>query len=304
MINDLTDRGYTIIIIPVTKDGTINMKLYEKLVIENKDKIVLVSCMLVNNEIGTIQPINEMIQFLKNECSDAIFHSDVGGSIGLFHKLYNDFVIVPDIITCSCYKFHGPHYGLLISNCIMRHEYYGTPDVRNICEIQMALSDYISKYNILEINNNIIKNILITTLSTIFDMNGIAYKFLNNKPTVNNIVSFILPALKASFIQQKLSDKNIYIGSGSACTTNSGSHTLKAMGYSDEISQKLIRLSYNSNDFNKDDYSYIVALIGDSIVNIIKSHEFLVSTIDKSTIIQSVPQKKNNQIICTYCSYI
>ena len=151
MMNDFTDRGYTIIIIPVTEDGTINMKLYEKLVMENKDRIVLVSCMLVNNEIGTIQPINEMIQFLKLECPDAIFHSDVGGSIGLFHKLYNDFVMVPDIVTCSCYKFHGPHYGLLLSNCIMRQEYYGTPDVRNICEIQMALSDHIEKYNSLQI---------------------------------------------------------------------------------------------------------------------------------------------------------
>jgi len=276
-VRQLLDRGYTIVTIPVTTTGIINIVEFEKLLVEYSNRTVMVSCMLINNETGIIQPIVKMINVTKKINSNIIFHSDVGCGI----HMIKTFDVIPDIITCSCYKFGGPHYGLLMatSNMGLRKEYYGTPDVYNICAVTFAVCDYLDSFDLNDTNNAIFKLVLQNVFNEKFRVNNITFIPLNTEITVSNIFSFILPCLKASYIQQQLSKVGFAIGSGSACTTNEGSHTLKVMGYDANISQRLIRLSFSLDDLKiktHEEYINIAETLADLIISTINSASFLI----------------------------
>lgn len=244
-----TDRSYTIILIPCNKDGIINLFEYDELLKKYKDRIVLITCMLVNNEIGTIQPINEMVKIKNKYNNKIIFHSDVGSSA----SLVNEFIDYPDVITMSCYKYGGPHYGLMLHNnkCKFRPVYYGTPDVYNIYYCSLVFEDYIKNKKETNENNKLTKAYLIEKIKKLFDENKISY-ILFDKNTADNIVSFILPSIKSSIVQQYLSENEFAVGAGSACTTNEGSHTLRSIGFSESISQSLIRLTFDDKIKSED----------------------------------------------------
>jgi adenylyl- and sulfurtransferase ThiI/cysteine sulfinate desulfinase/cysteine desulfurase-like protein len=274
----LNSKGYNIVIIPVNKNGIVNLETFTEQVSLHKDKLLLVSCMFVNNEIGTIQPILEMVKIVKSQRDDnIIFHSDISGNIGEFYNLtkLSDNVL-PNIVSFSAYKFGGPHYGLILSSTKLTPKYYGTPDVKNILATTNALQLYLAEYDVLNTANNVFKNNLKSILFNSFESNNIEYIDLDTILTTSNILAFLLPGLKASYVQQKLSDNLIAIGSGSACTTNEGSTTVRAMGYSESVSQELIRLSFNSKDYQVDKHNEICQRVATLFVDTIKSSLFLV----------------------------
>lgn len=280
LAHNLNTKGYNLVIIPATKDGIINLEIFAKQLNEYSDKLAIISCMFVNNEIGTVQPILEMVKLAKAQFNDVIFHSDVSGSVGEFYKLLQtceENIIVPDIVTFSAYKFGGPHYGIVLTNVKLKPKYYGTNDVKNILATTNALELYLTEYDSLVQHNTQFKAQLKTTLFELFELHKITYVDLDvPTSTVSNILSFVLPGLKSSFIQQKLSEKLIAIGSGSACTTNEGSSTILAMGYPPDIAQQLIRLSFNALDYNNDQYINIIQILANEIIEIVKSHLFLI----------------------------
>ena len=257
----LNDKGYIIVVIPVTTCGIVNIVEYSRLVETYKDKVVLISCMYVNNELGIIQPIEELVKVAKYKCPTVIFHSDVSCCPSHFTSKPNAINMAgptwPDIITFSAYKFGGPHYGVVAYNASiqLRQKYFGTPDVESICLIVCAFEQYLSEYDKSMQLNAEFKKILAKTLFDTFDEKSIEYINLDmGDATKCNIVPFIIPALKSSVIQKGLSAKGVAIGAGSACLSNEGSHTLKAMGYDSDISQKLVRLSFNVGDFDKTEW--------------------------------------------------
>lgn len=264
----LNEKGYTIIIIPVTNSGIIDLKEFTTIIEKYADRIILVSCMMTNNEIGVRQPIEEMIKITKSIKLSVIFHSDCG----LDFEKVNNFEYKPDIITFSCYKIRGPHYGIVLAlpHVEFRNHNYGTPDVYNIMASAVSTKYYFDNFQKTKKQQKDFKNILISTLDNEFSKHNIAiYKLVDDSMCIENIYSFIIPCLKASYIQQKLSEKNIYIGSGSACTTNTGSHTLKSMGFDSDMSQKLIRLSFDI--FPDKDSQDIVNILAKEMCEIIKS---------------------------------
>ena len=277
IFQSLNLRGYEIITYPTDKTGIINTETFEKLIDKYSDKIACVSCMMVNNEIGTIQPIQRIANIIKNNPTNSkiIFHCDVGGSVELFIDMINERnnIVYPDSITFSGYKFGGPHCGVMLTNIEMRPTYYGTPDVESIYKLTESLKLYVQETDLRSLENKKIKNVLKHILLTKFDQQNIKIIDLDTLNSVDNIWAFILPVLKASMIQQKLSEKQIAIGSGSACTTNEGSHTLKSIGYDSNISQRLIRLSFNALLF--DDYEQAALLLAEEICEFVKEHQFL-----------------------------
>lgn len=289
----LNERGYIIIIVPVTSFGIINILEFQKLINEYGNKIALVTCMMVNNEIGVIQPLETMLEITKSKSKEIIFHSDVSCCISIFMDKLKNSKFIPDTITFSSYKFGGPHFGVLLSNTQLRQQYTGTPDVQSIVNVTRCLEQYLLEQNFSKIQDAEFKKVLKETIYNYFDEEQIEYRDLDTSETIHNLLSFVLPDLKASIIQQKLSNLGIAIGSGSACLSNEGSHTLKAMGYDNDISQKLVRLSFNVNnlDISEKEYKEVSKSLASKIVDVIKENKFLTKKTENK-IIEIVPTHK------------
>lgn len=242
--HELNIKGYTIVVFPVDKNGFVNIQKFKELLKEYLARVVVISCILTNNEIGTIQPINELVKISKELKPEVIFHSDCACNLV---QLFNCDCF-PDIVTFSCYKFHGPHIGMLLSNVKMNEAKFGTPDVKNFYFASLSLQKYISSYNSIKNLQLNFKLKLKTLLYENMINNNIKFIDLDTDNSAHNILAFIVIGIKTSLIQKELSNKFIAIGSGSACTTNEGSHTVLAMGYSEHVSSQLVRLSFNYVD--------------------------------------------------------
>ncbi len=96
-------QGYTTTKVPVTPEGVINL---EKLKEAVDKETALVSIHLVNSEIGTIQPIKEAVEIVKDQNPAALFHTDASDAYGRIPFSVQDLKV--DLATVSSFKVLGP----------------------------------------------------------------------------------------------------------------------------------------------------------------------------------------------------
>lgn len=99
----LQKSGFTITKIPVDNEGFVNL---EKLAEAVDKETVLVSLSLVNHEIGTIEPLKEALETVKDRNSQAVFHTDASDAYGRIPFNVQDLDV--DLATISSYKIQGP----------------------------------------------------------------------------------------------------------------------------------------------------------------------------------------------------
>ncbi|QKF94225.1 bifunctional protein tRNA sulfurtransferase thii and cysteine sulfinate desulfinase/cysteine desulfurase domain [Fadolivirus algeromassiliense] len=261
ILNELVNRGYTVIKIPVTKDGVVDLNILHDTIEKYKDTIALVSIMNVNNETGIIQPINKIYNIIKNTNKNILFHSDICQGIGLLYRQLSEY---PDIVSFSTYKLGGPHLGVVLSNYQIEEEYTGTEDTYSIQLFGHVFEKYFKKSedddNVTKIS--MIKNKIKQSMIDISNKLGIDIIDISQNQSVNFIQSFLLPqSYETKTIQGLLSEKNIYIGTGSACSSqsNKGSHVIESMGYTSQT-YSLLRFSYNETITENDIYNMSVQL--------------------------------------------
>ena len=103
-VTDLLSKyGFTVVKIPVDGEGFINL---EKLADVVDKETILVSLSAVNHEIGTIEPIKEALEIIKDENPEAIFHTDASDAYGKIPFNVQDLNV--DLATLSSYKILGP----------------------------------------------------------------------------------------------------------------------------------------------------------------------------------------------------
>ena len=98
----LQDEGFDVTYLPVEKDGKVNLELLEKSI---RPDTCLVSIMMVNNEIGTIQPIKEIGALVKKH-KGVYFHTDAAQAVGKVPINVDDMKI--DVMSISGHKLYGP----------------------------------------------------------------------------------------------------------------------------------------------------------------------------------------------------
>lgn len=102
-LGELKNRGYKVDYAPVDSGGRVILEEFEKLI---RPDTFLVSAMIVNNEIGTLEPLQEMSKILKNKNPHALFHTDAVQGFGKVP--INVDAINADMVSLSSHKIHGP----------------------------------------------------------------------------------------------------------------------------------------------------------------------------------------------------
>ena len=262
-------EGFEVSYVKVNKNGIVDLNdLKEKI---RKDTI-LISIMFANNEIGTIQPVNEISKIATK--NNILFHTDGVQAIGNIKIDVKNMNI--DSLSLSAHKFYGPKgIGLLYLRDGIKFRKYlnggyqernrraGTENVAGIVGLAKAMS---LVYENLEENNKKtieLRNYFINKIQK--DIQGIKINGdLMNRVPGNISVSFDF--IEADNILQELDKRGIYVSTGSACTTGriEPSHILKAIGLSDTIAHSTIRISLGKYNTKKEiDYTieYLVDIV-------------------------------------------
>ena len=253
----LETKGIEVTYLPVKSDGLLDVKMLEDAI---RRDTILVSIMYVNNEIGIIQPIKEIAEIAHN--SEAIFMTDATQAVGKITVNVNELGI--DLMSFSAHKFYGPKgIGALFVRSRGAHKVKpapllhggghergirsGTLNVPNIIGLGKACEIANGEMNenairIMELRDKLEKELLKVDGSKI---NG------SKTHRLYNIINIRFEGIDADALITGM--KNIYISTGSACTSASiePSHVLKSLGLTSKESYSSIRISlskYNTHN--------------------------------------------------------
>ena len=254
---------FTISYLPVNNQGIINL---ESLKSQLTPKTSLVSIMLANNEIGTIQPIHEITKIIRdyseNNNTSIMIHTDAVQAPGYINLNVKDLDV--DLLSLSSHKFYGPKgCGILyvkrgtpftpitVGGNQERQRRAGTENVSGIVGTAKALE--LAELERDEITKKTIK-LRDKLISGIF--NNIENVTLNGHPTqrLANNAHFSFQDIEGESILLSLDLEGIAASSGSACTSASlePSHVLKSIGLTDEIAQSSVRMTLGKNTTEKE----------------------------------------------------
>ena len=243
-----TEFGFKVTYLNPNSDGVITVKEVESAL---TDKTILVSLMAVNNEIGSINPIEE-ISNLVEKYPKVVFHVDACQAIGNLEKEINYSKV--DLLTISGHKIHGlVGFGALIKkkkiellplNSGGGQEYgyrSGTEDLANALALVQAVKDIINKE---KEYYDYVKGLADKLLSYLQSRKDL-YELNVPNPVNPYIINFSTINRKGSVVVEALSNNNIMVSSTSACHSSKekGSYVVKALGKDDKISNNTVRVS-------------------------------------------------------------
>lgn len=262
--------GYPVAYLHPNKDGFITPSNLEATI---SDQTKLVSIMMVNNEIGTIQPIKELCDVAHKH--GAVFHTDAVQAIG--HIPVDVKALGVDVMSCSAHKFNGPKgIGFLfIKKETMLSAYAdggaqefglraGTENIAGIVGMSVALQKNVSRLSD-------VQRKLLTLEQTLIDkLNSARIEFHRNgaEPYIPGNLSLSFPGMDGEAILHRLDLMGIMISTGSACDSKNPqiSHVLDAIGADELYARGTVRIS-----LGKDNTVEEAEKIGDAIIRIASS---------------------------------
>lgn len=260
--------GFKVTYLKVNDQGIIDIKELENAITE---ETILVSIMHVNNEIGSIQPINKIAKMLK-EYKKIIFHTD---AVQSFSKIPINLDGI-DLMSISGHKLNGLRgTGLLyVKSSIQLTPLFaggeqefnlrsGTENVAGFAALVRAMRLSLDKLSIANELNSLKEN-LKTKLS---EIEGVQV----NTPdeSAPHIMHFSIPGIKPETIIHALAEKEIYVSTQSACSSKSSdlSRVLDACGYNNAIASSGVRVSL-SYETTEEELDYFINILNKEVQKI------------------------------------
>ena len=262
--------GYPVEYLPVNSNGEVIPETLERMM---DDRIRLVSVMFSNNEIGTIQPVDQLAKI--SHSYGALFHTDAVQALG--HLKLNVAELDVDFLSASAHKFNGPKgVGFLYikkgtqlppySDCGAQEFGLraGTENVAGVVGMAVALQK-----NCVRIEDNA-RRLYELERTMIGILNKYNVDYIHNggiNRTPGNL-SFSFKHVNGETLLHRLDLMGICVSTGSACdSVNTNiSHVLRAIALDDEYANGTIRIS-----LGRDNTEEQVIRIAESIVKILKS---------------------------------
>ena len=251
----LEQMGYEAQYLPVDHNGHLQPEVLEEAV---REDTLLVSVMMVNNEMGAVEDIKKLVTVAKQKNPNVIFHVDA-------IQAYGKYKIVPkrlgiDLMSVSGHKIHGPkgsgflyvRDGVKISPIILgggqqRGMRSGTENVPAIAGLGEAVRLIYQQHSEKVERLYALKQRLIDGLTA---MEGVSINGINGlslTETAPHIVSASFDGIKSEVMLHALAQEGVYVSSGSACSSNHPvlSGTLKAIGVEDRLLDSTLRFSFS-----------------------------------------------------------
>lgn len=259
----IENLGYPVTYISPNRYGIITTDALEELMTENTR---LVSIMHSNNEIGTIEPIKELVAIAHKH--GALFHTDAVQAVG--HVPINVKNLGIDMLSASAHKFNGPkgvgflyiHNGTEINpfndgGSQERGLRAGTENIAEIVGMATALKTNIKH---IEENKKYIYSLEQVLLSGIGDLDFIKNGADNHIP---GNISLSFKNCDGEAILQRMDLMGISISTGSACDTVNTqiSHVIKAIGVPEEYAAGTIRISLGKDNTKEEAENIATALL-------------------------------------------
>lgn len=254
LCKELELEGYRVTYLKVNNEGIIDLEEFKEAL--SKDTI-LVTLMYINNEIGSIQPIKEVGNILK-DYSKVKFHVD---AIQAYGKIKIDVKGCNiDLMSCSGHKIHGPKG---IGMAYMKKGLNPKPLIfggaqemgkRAGTENLASIGGFAKAANIINLNikDNYEKALKIKEafIDGVKDIEGVKINSKISEFSSPYILNLSFKGLRGEVFLHMLEEKEIYVSTGSACSSKDKkySHVLKAIGLSNDEIEGTIRFSFN--EFN------------------------------------------------------
>lgn len=251
---ELEKQGFEVIYVGVDRNCRLDIDALRSAV---NDETILVSMMHVNNEAGTIMPVNEVKQIMKEKDAPGIFHCDAVQSFGKL-QLCSD----ADVISVSGHKIHGPkgtgaiciREGVNIPALICgggqeSGKRSGTENVPAIAGFGLAAE--LSEHGRRESSASMaqMRQRLISQLTASLDdivINSPETAGENAGECCSSLLNISFLGTRGEVLLHTLEQDGIYVSTGSACSSNKKgqSHVLKAMGLKDKEIEGTLRFSF------------------------------------------------------------
>ncbi|MEB8170695.1 cysteine desulfurase [Macrococcus caseolyticus] len=250
VFNKLEQSGFEVTYLPVNRYGVINIEDLKQAL---REDTILVSIITGNNEVGAIQPIDEIGELLNGH--QALFHTDGVQAVG--HMPLDLRALNIDLFTLTAHKLYGPKgVGLLYVKQGVDLEYQqlggsqetkrraGTENIPYILGMTQAIKEAhenMTERNVKLVNLKMHFINALTERDIPFEVNG----DLNNQ--LPHILNLYFPFSDVEIMLTRLDMAGVYVSSGSACTAGSiePSHVLTAMYGEDKRTKQSVRFSFS-----------------------------------------------------------
>lgn len=263
----LEEQGFEVTYLSVDHEGHISLGELEQAI---RPETILVSVMYVNNEIGAVEPVEEIAKIIHKKNPGTLFHVDA-------IQAYGKFVIRPkrqgiDLLSVSGHKIHGPKgigflyidekvkiKPLIYGGGQQRGLRSGTENVPGAAGLGVAAKeayrDHAEKIKKLYE----LKDYMITRLA---EVDGTHVNSQMGEASAPQIVSVSFEGVKSEVLLHALEDKGIYVSSGSACSSNhpAVSGTLRGIGMKPEYLDATIRISFGIYN-TKEEADYCIGVL-------------------------------------------
>lgn len=247
----LEEQGFEITFLPVDSQGHINLDELKEAI---RPDTILVSVMYVNNEVGAVEPVEEISKVIKTKNPDTLFHVDA-------IQAYGKFQIRPkrqgiDLMSVSGHKIHGPKgvgflyvdqqvkiKPLIYGGGQQRGMRAGTENVPGVAGLGAAVKEIYTNHQEKMDKLYELKDYMTGRLQ---ELEGV---YINSRPgreSAPQIVSASFEGVRSEVLLHSLEERGIYVSSGSACSSRHPgvSGTLKGIGVRQDLLDATLRFSF------------------------------------------------------------
>lgn len=245
----LESIGFEVTYLSVDHAGVISLEKLEEAI---REDTILVSVMCVNNEIGTIEPVQEIAKVIKKKNPNTLFHVDAVQAYGKMHLYPKRWKI--DLMTISGHKIHAPKgtgalfirqkvkvKPLIYGGHQERGMRSGTENVPGIAGLGVA-AKWIQDG--LDVRNEKIRQVKEYFISSVMEIENLK----NNSGAAPHVASISFRGVRSEVLLHALEEREIYVSAGAACSNNKKgtSNTLVAIGLTKEEKESTLRFTFSS----------------------------------------------------------
>jgi len=247
----LEEQGFRVTYLPVDHNGHVSLDALREALCE---ETILVSIMHVNNEMGAVEPLEEIVKILKEKKSKAYFHVDAIQGFGKY--VLHPKKLGIHLMSVSAHKIHGPKgvgflyvdekvkiKPIIFGGGQQKNMRSGTENVPGCAGMGMAVKEIYKNHAEKIEHLYALKERMVNGLK---EMEGVTVHGLTGRDSAPQIVSAGFEGTRAEVLLHALEDRGIYVSSGSACSSNHPgvSGTLKGIGVKDSLLDATLRFSF------------------------------------------------------------